>query len=150
MKILGRVFTNADWYFLGGVTAFLAAMTYLIVPWLSGINPTVAFIVLALLSSAMTIYVLGWRWSFMALMGLTLIYMVHDVAWPPLLVDAAGPVPGLPPSGSLSSDIFIWGFLPVAWAGYIKVFLTFVLIPSIILFVARLFFSRKTFREQVL
>jgi hypothetical protein len=141
---------KTDLWFFGGILAFFAALTYLVVPFLSTMqSQTLAFIILAILSSVMTIYILGWKFGAGVITGLTLIYMVHDVAWPPIMVTTIGVIPGLPNEAQLSSDIFLWNLLPTVLPGQLRYFLTFVLLPSIILLIASKFFGRKQVVERM-
>ena len=137
-------------YFFGGIMAFFAALAYFIVPWFADWSSTaLAYTVISILFAAVTIYAIGLRMTLSLLIGVTLIYLFHDVAQPPYLVTQEGIVPGLPAEAQLSSDVFVWKMMPDMFPGWLKYFMTFVFVPTIMLVTARLLMSKTRFMEQV-
>lgn len=68
---------------------------------------------------------------------------------PPLLVTGAGVLPGLPQQAQFSSDIFIYTLLPQQLPGFIRYFLTYDLVPSLMILAAALLLDPRLFRQAV-
>ena len=83
------------------------------------------------------------------LLGIFLIFLAGDIIIPPLLVTPAGIPPNLPSEAKFASEIFIYSHLPQALDNNVKYFLTYILIPVVMLFFAKMLLTKSMFKHSL-
>jgi len=148
------VFTKDDMTWFIYITLIFAISVYILIPILDSVSPTNFIFSYTVYILAYAVFVILFvfknRISLKHVLGIAMLFLASDIIMPPLLVTAGGVVQGLPPVAEFSSDIYIYtiiyGIIPVATIDY---FLTYVIIPAILIITARKLLTKTMFRQEV-
>lgn len=145
--------SNEDLKLFAMIMVLFSLIVYIVIPQLNTLAQSNYFSAYIAFTVVYTIFLLFFvfksKITLGRIIGLVFLFIAGDIIMPPLLVTTAGIVSGLPVQAQFSSDIFVYSTLPDFIPAAIKYFLTYVLIPAIMIVLARHLLSKQIFKSEL-
>jgi len=129
------------------IVLFFAIISFVIIPIMTNMNYMTAFFLFILIYSFMISHFILKVDKIETLVAMVLIMLAFDLIMPPYLVDMNSGITATNNAALVSSDVFIYSLLPQYLPNRVKFFITYVLFPAFLLFIARAIVSKGKYYD---